>query len=74
MSPKIWRLYKNTIEKAGHILVPITPNIVDSLWYKRPIMTWNEIYPLPLKLTGKDSAAKLMEIRNEFKMIGSYKD
>jgi len=74
MSPKIWRLYKNTIEKAGHILVPITPNIVDSLWYKRPIMPRNEIYPLPLKLTGKDSAAKLKEIRNEFKIIGSYKD
>ena len=74
MSPKTWRRYKNAIEKAGHTLVPVTPNIVDSVWYERPRPPRNEIYPLPLKFTGKDSTAKLKEIRNEFKIIGSYKD
>ena len=74
MSPKTWRRYKNAIEKAGHTLVPVTPNIVDSLWYKRPRPTQNEIYSLPLKLTGKDSTSKLKEIRQELKIIGSEKD
>ena len=74
MSPKTWRRYKNAIKKAGHTLVPVTPNIVDSLWYKRPRPTQNEIYSLPLKLTGKDSTSKLKEIRHELKIIGSEKD
>ncbi len=74
MSPIQWRSYKNTIEKEGHTLVPVTPNMVDSLWYDRPSLPRNEIYPLPLKFTGKDSSAKLREIRNDLKNIGSNKD
>ena len=74
MSPKLWRNYKNVIVKEGHTLVPVTPNMVDLFWSKRPSITQNEIYPLPFKLTGKDSTSKLQEIRNEFKLIGSNKD
>jgi len=73
MSPKLWRRYKNTIEKAGHTLVPVTPNLVDSLWSSRPSLPRNDIYNLPLKFTGKDSTTKLQEIRNELKIIGSEK-
>ena len=54
MSPKLWRRYKNVIEKAGHTLDPTTPNMVDSVWSNRPRFPRNEIYPLPLKFTGKD--------------------
>ncbi len=74
MSPILWRSYKNTIEKEGHTLVPVNPNIVDSLWYDRPSRPRNEIYPLPLKFTGKDSSTKLRELRNDLKNIGSNKD
>ena len=74
MSPKLWRRYKNVIEKAGHTLVPVTPNMVDSLWSSRPSLPRNEIYHLPLKFTGKDSTTKLQEIRNELKIIGSDKE
>ncbi len=74
MSPKIWRSYKNTIEKAGHTLVPVNPNMVDSIWSSRPCLPRNDIYPLPIKFTGKDSTVKLQEIRNELKIIGSDKD
>ena len=44
MSSKLWRRYKNVIEKAGHTLVPVTPNMVDSLWSSRPSLPRNEIY------------------------------
>ena len=74
MSPKLWRRYKNAIEKAGHTLVPVNPNMVDSLWSSRPSLARNEIYHLPLKFTGKDSTTKLKEIRNELKIIGSNKE
>ena len=74
MSPKLWRLYKNSIEKEGHKLVPVTPNIVDTLWYNRPSLPRNNIYPLPIKFTGKDSMTKLREIRQNLKIIGSDKD
>ena len=74
MSPKLWRLYKNTIEKAGHTFVPISPNIIDSLWSSRPSLPRNEIYHLPLKFTGKDSTTKLQAIRNELKIIESDKE
>ena len=74
MSPKLWRRYKNAIEKAGHTLVPVTPNMVDSLWSSRPSLPRNEIYHLPLKFTGKDSTTTLQEIRNELQIIGSDKE
>ena len=74
MSPKLWRRYKNAIEKSGHTLVPVTPNMVDSLWSSRPSLPRNEIYPLALKFTGKDSTTKLQEIRNELKIIESDKE
>ena len=74
MSPKLWRRYKNAIEEAGHTLVPVTPNMIDSLWSSRPSLPRNEIYHLPLKFTGKDSATKLQEIRNELKIIESDKE
>ena len=57
-----------------HTLVPVTPNMVDSLWSSRPSLPRNEIYHLPLKFTGKDSTTKLQEIRNELKIIGSDKE
>ena len=53
--------------------MPVTPNMVDSLWSKRPSLPRNDIYPLPLKFTGKDSTVKLQEIRNELKIIGRIK-
>ena len=74
MSPKLWRRYKIAIEKAGHTLVSVSPNMVDSVWSNRPSLPRNEIYPLPLKFTGKDSSAKLQDIRNELKIIGSDED
>ena len=74
MSPKLWRRYSKSIEKAGHTLVPVTPNMVDSIWSSRPSLLRNEIYPLPLKFTGKDSTVKLKEIRNELKLIETGND
>ena len=74
MSPKLWRRYKIAIEKAGHTLVSVSPNMVDSVWSNRPSLPRNEIYPLPLKFTGKDSTAKLQDIRNKLKIIGSDED
>ena len=74
MSPKLWRRYSKSIEKAGHTLVPVIPNMVDSIWSSRPSLPRNEIYPLPLKFTGKDSTVKLREIRNELKLIKTGND
>ena len=48
--------------------------MVDSIWSGRPSLPRNDIYTLPIKFTGKDSTAKLKEIRNEFKKIVSDED
>ena len=65
MSPKEWGIYENSINKNGHTLLPITPNLVDKVWVNRPNPSKNLIYPLPLKYTGVDSAVKLSELQKK---------
>ncbi|MEC9361489.1 MAG: aminopeptidase P family N-terminal domain-containing protein, partial [SAR324 cluster bacterium] len=36
MSPNEWRSYEKNVKKAGHILKPTTPNLVDTVWDDRP--------------------------------------
>jgi len=63
MSPKIWRSYEKALNKSGHILVPTTPNLVDTVWSNRPNPPKKEIYPFDLNFTGRESESKLQEIR-----------
>ena len=65
MSPKEWSLYENTIQKSGHILLPTSPNLVDSVWENRPNPPKKKIYNFPLKYSGKDSREKLKVIQDE---------
>ena len=65
MSQKEWRRYENAIVKSGHSLIPTTPNLVDTIWENRPNPPKKEIYPLDIKYTGKDSASKLQDVRNQ---------
>ena len=71
MSPKQWRRYKNALGKTGHSLEPVSQNLVDAVWSNRPVPPKNEIYPLPLKYTGKESTEKLQDVRKELKNNGS---
>ena len=71
MSSKVWRRYEKDLGKSGHTLVPVTPNLVDTVWINRPNPPKKEIYPLALQYTGKDSRKKLQEIRKE--LSGSRK-
>ena len=74
MSPKEWRRFVNAIGKFGHTLLSTTPNLVDSVWDNRPNPPKKEIYPLPLKYTGKDSESKLHDIRKEISAAGTVAD
>jgi len=74
MSPREWRLYERTIKQNGHTLLPITPNLVDTVWVNRPKPPKNLIYPLPKKYTGKDSTVKLSEIQTELKNLSLSND
>ena len=70
MSPKVWRRYEKALGKSGHTFVPVTPNLVDTVWKNRPNPPKKEIYPLALQYTGKDSKKKLQEIRKELSESG----
>ncbi len=65
MSPKEWNLYEKTIQKKGHSILPISPNLVDTVWKNRPNPPKKEIYHLPIEFTGKDSKQKLHKIQKK---------
>ena len=73
MSPNEWRRYENNVKKAGHILKPTTPNLVDTVWDDRPNSLKNNIYPLDIKYTGKSSSSKLEDVRKEINESGMGK-
>ena len=65
MSINEWGVYRNFIQGKGHVLVPINPNMVDTVWENRPVPPKKNIYHLPSKYTGKNSRKKLEEIQKK---------
>ena len=65
MSYKEWKLYENATLKNGNTFLPVSPNLVDTVWENRPNPPKKRIYNLPIEYTGKDSSQKLLEIQDE---------
>lgn len=60
-----WVPLKTELEQAGHKLVPVPINLIDSIWLDKPKRPANPVKPLPLKFSGKTVGEKLKEIREQ---------
>lgn len=58
---------QNQLESAGHKLIPITPNLIDTIWTDKPKLPCNPVKPHELKYSGRPILDKLTAIRNEMK-------
>lgn len=50
-----WKSLSSGLKAEGHILVPVTPNLVDLIWEDRPNPPNNSIDHLPFDYTGNYS-------------------
>lgn len=62
-----WVPLRNQLESAGHKLVPIPQNLIDTIWKEKPKTPCNPVKPLPLQYSGKSVAKKLADVRQHMK-------
>ncbi|XP_077284285.1 aminopeptidase P [Arctopsyche grandis] len=64
-----WEPLQTALHKAGHTLIPVETDLIDTVWnedeIERPKQPSNSIFPLPLKFSGKSISEKLNDIREK---------
>lgn len=66
-----WKPLAAQLESAGHMLVPISDNLVDQVWDNRPPPPTNPVVPLDIKYAGKTWKEKINEVRQEMANKGA---
>ncbi|MGF6375993.1 Xaa-Pro aminopeptidase [Clostridiales Family XIII bacterium PM5-7] len=61
-----FRQLEKTLLPKG-INLSVTEDLVDQIWTDRPTITPSTIYPLPLEVTGEDSASKLARLQQQMR-------
>lgn len=60
-----WKPLATTLEEAGHLLIPVTENLVDLIWDDRPAPPQNPIVSLDNRYTGRSWQQKIVDVRSE---------
>ena len=63
MSVKQYGKYETALQALGHTLVPVNPNLVDSIWNNRPEPSQESIFALNPKFIGESTQSKLEHVR-----------
>ena len=71
ITPKQWKRYQASWEKAGHTWAVLEENLVDHVWDNRPNSVNHTLYPLGEELTGESSSSKLQKIRKKMNQEGA---
>ncbi|KAJ3005384.1 hypothetical protein HKX48_000717 [Thoreauomyces humboldtii] len=70
LDPKLFtiaaaKLLVDAVKKDGHVLHPITDNLVDAIWEDQPKRPINPVDAYPVKYAGKESADKIKTVREQ---------
>ncbi|XP_068223700.1 xaa-Pro aminopeptidase 1-like isoform X2 [Palaemon carinicauda] len=60
-----WQDLEREFHRYGHVLIPVSTNLIDLLWEDRPRRTANAIFPLEIKYTGRSVTEKVVELRDK---------
>lgn len=52
ISYESWKNLSKELDSSGHMLVPVTSNLIDAVWEERPAPPNSAINPLSIKYTG----------------------
>jgi Xaa-Pro aminopeptidase len=63
--------YAKALRLPDSALVPISPNLVDTVWDDQPPAPAQPIYALPDTVTGRSVAEKLAEVRTQMEQEGA---
>ncbi|TPX44096.1 hypothetical protein SeMB42_g01343 [Synchytrium endobioticum] len=61
-----YKILTEALEKGGHQLVGISVNLIDIIWDNRPARPMKPVNVHPVKYSGKSSADKIKELREQF--------
>eukprot|EP00743_Colponemidia_sp_Colp-15_P002289 GILK01002480.1.p1 GENE.GILK01002480.1~~GILK01002480.1.p1 ORF type:complete len:612 (-),score=125.84 GILK01002480.1:1751-3586(-) len=61
------RKIKDALSKKGHELVPLTPNLIDSVWEDQPPAPKSTVFLHPVQYSGQSTVDKLASIRSKLK-------
>lgn len=57
--------YKDAFAGNGHQVEPVKQNLVDLVWYNRPMLKTKELEIITAEYSGRSSSDKLAEVRKE---------
>lgn len=63
--------YKEALAVNGHQLEPIKQNLVDLVWYNRPMLRTKELEIITTEFSGRSASEKLAEVRKEMERLGT---
>ncbi|CAC5381437.1 pepP [Mytilus coruscus] len=67
MSSETWKPMDKVLKEAGHMLVPVSQNLVDLAWEDRPSPPQNPLMVLPDSYTGQTWEDKVLKVREKMK-------
>ncbi|XP_052100615.1 xaa-Pro aminopeptidase 1-like [Mytilus californianus] len=67
MSSETWKPMDKVLKEAGHMLVPVSQNLVDLAWEDRPSPPQNPLMVLPDSYTGQKWEDKVLKVREKMK-------
>lgn len=70
LTPKTYRLYGKSLQKADSKMTPILPNLVDQFWPDRPKAPQNPFYLIDEAWSGESTPAKLKRLREKMAEAG----
>ena len=74
MSEHVFKKYSDALEMTGQALVPVTPNLVDTVWAsERPAQPLNPLLVLSTKYSGKESCIACTHTTRGYFMISLKK-